>query len=229
MPDGEVRGAAIFAHCFTCSKNYKVIANIGKILNQGHFALFRFDFAGLGESKGEFSRTTFTSNVQDVVAASRWLESQGIDPTILMGHSLGGAAVLAAAEQLPKALAVAVLCAPSDTIHLKQYLPQEFGEDGTTELRIGGRPLRLAQGFVDDLDKHDIQKHVANLNRPLMIFHPTNDPTVPIQHAEKNFASAKHPKSFVTLPQADHLVSDQQSSQLVGRMVIEWVSQFLKD
>ncbi len=227
IPSGGTRRCVLFAHCFTCSKNYKVIANVGKILTQAGFGFLRFDFAGLGESKGDFSETTFSTNVQDVVGATRWLESEGMEPTLLMGHSLGGAAILTAAHEIPKAEGIAVVSTPSDTVHLKKYLPSDFGPDETTEIQIGNRPLRLGKSFVDDLNKHDIASHVANLNRPLMIFHPMHDQTVPIEHAEKNFATAKYPKCFVTLDKADHLVSEQRDSQMVGRMVVEWVSQFL--
>ena len=228
MPDEEPIGYALFAHCFTCGKSIAVIRNISKQLTAEGIALLRFDFTGLGQSGGEFAETTFTSNTADLVAAAKFLEREYKAPAILIGHSLGGAAVLAAAELIPSATCIATIGAPSDPVHVSHLLSDaEFGTCGIAEVNIGGRPIKIGKQFKSDLEDHDLIDGISKLKRPLMVFHSPIDTVVGIEHAEKIYKAAKHPKSFVSLGKADHLVSNAEDAYFLGHVLSAWAKYYI--
>lgn len=232
LPDeGEARHYGIFAHCFTCSKNYKGIRNISRAMAANGIAMFSFDFAGLGESEGEFSETNFTSNVKDLLAAAGYLKKHFQAPGILLGHSMGGAAVLHAAAKLETIKAIGVIGSPASTRHLRTKMPQVFDKierEGESEVKIGGIRFKLKRQFVRDLESHNMEQLVSNLDIPLIIVHSAADATVEIEHAEKLYDLARYPKALVTLDLADHLLSNQRDSQFVGEVISSWSSRYLK-
>ncbi|MCH8273451.1 MAG: alpha/beta hydrolase [Armatimonadetes bacterium] len=246
LPDGDIKGFGLFAHCFTCSKNYRVIHVIAKQLAKEGIALLRFDFTGLGESGGEFADTTFATNTRDLVAAANFLATEYEAPKLLAGHSLGGAAVLNAAHMVPSAKAVAVIGAPCSPEHVIRNLigpallsggdsPSPFRSDetgrageGHLEVSIGGRPFRISREFIDDLDQHDMEQRIANLGRPLMVFHSPVDTIVGVENAACIFEAARHPKSFVSLDTADHLVSDARDAEFLGHVLSAWAGYYLR-
>jgi putative redox protein len=229
-PDQEPKATVIFAHCFTCSKNLRVVSTITKILAELGFATFRFDFTGLGESDGDFANTNFSSNVDDLVAAYQHLKAQDLAPAILVGHSLGGAAVLQAAHHMPEVKAVATIGAPAHPEHVKKNFGlkvEDIKKDGEAEVRLGGRLFTIKKQFLDDLKKNRMQAFIRNLNRALMVFHSPIDNTVGIENASMIFMDAKHPKSFVSLDQADHLLTDNKDSMYVGKVLTAWAEKYI--
>lgn len=230
MPDDQPLGYAIFAHCFTCSKDLSVVVNVARQLNEASIAVLRFDFTGLGESEGEFATTSFSTNLQDLLAAGRFLEHKHQPPAMLIGHSLGGAAVLAAAGEMPTVTCVATIGAPSDPTHVRRHLAHaDFDEQGFADVSIGGRPFRIGRQFVDDLETHNLESDIAAMNRPLLIFHSPKDTVVSIDHAERIFKAARHPRSFVSLDQADHLVSNRRDAAFLGRLLAAWGQYYVTD
>lgn len=228
IPDEELIGYALFAHCFTCGKSLGVIRNIAKQLTAEGIALLRFDFTGLGQSQGEFAETTFTTNTSDLVAAAKFLEREYAAPAVLIGHSLGGTAVLAAAALIPSATCVATIGAPSDPVHVSHLLSgAAFGDGEIAEISIGGRPFKIGKQFIKDLEEHDLADRISKLNRPLMVFHSPIDTIVDIENAEKIFKAAKHPKSFVSLGKADHLVSRPEDAQFLGHVLSAWAGYYV--
>ena len=231
MPvDNQPIACALFAHCFTCTKNLKAIATISRALNREGIAVLRFDFTGLGESEGDFAETTFSSNIDDLVAAARFMEVEHEAPAILVGHSLGGAAVIQAASRLEYVKAVATIAAPYDPEHVKHVLEssiEEIEEQGTARVNIGGRPFTIKKQFLDDLEEQNVKDILANLKRALLIFHSPVDEIVGIDNAALIFEAAKHPKSFVSLDQADHLLSDPLDSAYVGTMLGAWARKYI--
>ncbi len=231
LPDNEKPTATVlFAHCFTCSKNLKVMSNITKILAELGFATFRFDFTGLGESDGEFANTNFSSNVGDLVAAYKYLEAEGNAPTILAGHSLGGAAVLQAAHQMEAVKAVTTIGAPAHPEHVRENFSMhldEIEEKGKAKVTLAGRQFTIKKQFLDDLKETKMAKFIKNLDRALMIFHSPIDNTVGIDNASMIFNAAKHPKSFVSLDQADHLLTDNNDSIYVGKVLATWAEKYI--
>ena len=228
--DGKARACALFAHCFTCSKDLKAAVNISRAMTQQGLAVLRFDFTGLGESEGDFAGTTFTSNVEDLVAASSFMEQEFDAPAILVGHSLGGAAVLQAAAQLPSVRAVATIGAPFDPAHVRNLfvdaLP-EIAAQGSAEVVLAGRRFTLGGAFVRDLEEHNVEATLAGLGRPLLIFHSPVDNTVGIENAARLYQAARHPKSFVSLDDADHLLLRERDSLYVGSVLSAWVMRYL--
>ena len=229
-PDGPVLAAALFAHCFTCGKDIVAARRIaGRLAAQG-IAVLRFDFTGLGHSGGEFANTTFSSNVADLEAAARRMEEIGLAPGLLIGHSLGGAAVLRAAAGIPSAKAVATIGAPFDpghvTDHFSQALPRIEAE-GEAEVILGGRPLRIGRGFVEDVSHARLEEAVARLDRALLVLHSPTDETVGIENASGLFLAARHPKSFVTLDGADHLVSRPGTAEYAAEVIAAWAGRYL--
>ncbi|MCG8605286.1 bifunctional alpha/beta hydrolase/OsmC family protein [bacterium] len=221
---------ALFAHCFTCSKNLRAVSNISRALNREGIAVLRFDFTGLGESEGDFAETNFSSNVTDLIAAANFLKLQYEAPRILIGHSLGGAAVLQAARQLPEVLAVATIGAPADPSHVSRLFSsslQEIEAKGNAEVILAGRPFTIKKQFLDDLESSKMENHIRNLKRSLLIFHSPVDNTMGIENAAKIFQAAKHPKSFVSLDQADHLLSSETDSLYVGSIIAAWSGKYL--
>ena len=221
---------ALFAHCFTCSKNYKGVARVSRALAAEGVAVLRLDFTGLGESEGDFADTTFSSNVDDLVSAAGHLGQHFKAPKILIGHSLGGAAVLQAAAQIPSVSAVATIASPATLDHLAGMLRSssaEIEETGEARVEIGGRPFRIREEFVKDLDGVNMREVVSNLGRALMVFHSPVDRTVGIEHATEIFRAAQHPKSFISLDTADHLLSNADDARFVGSMIASWARRFV--
>ena len=228
IPDENPIGFALFAHCFTCGKSLGVIRNISKQLTAEGIALLRFDFTGLGQSEGEFAKTTFTTNTADLVAAAKYLEREYAAPAVLIGHSLGGTAVLAAAALIPSATCVATIGAPSDPVHVSHLLTgAAFGDNDVAEISIGGRPFMIGRQFIEDLEKHDLADRISKLKRPLMVFHSPIDAIVGIENTEKIYKAAKHPKSFVSLGNADHLVSLPEDAQFLGHVLSAWAGYYV--
>ena len=230
-PVGPVRAAALFAHCFTCSKDLKAVRRISRSLVEEGIAVFSFDFTGLGESEGAFADTNFTSNVEDLEAAARFMESEVGAPALLVGHSLGGAAVLAAAHGLESVRAVATIGAPSDPAHLVTTLERaapELTAAGEAEVKLAGRTFRIKRQLLDDLKEQRLIELVSTLGRPLMIFHSPVDETVSVDHAAVLYKAARHPKSYVSLDMADHLLlKDPADAALVGKILAAWVERYL--
>ena len=228
--DGRPEAFALFAHCFTCTKNLKSINYISRALTRERVAVLRFDFTGLGESEGDFADTNFSTNISDLVAAAAFLESEYEAPKILIGHSLGGAAVLQAAGQIPSSKAVAVIGAPADPAHVMRHFAEHqetIALDGEAEIAIEGRPFRIKKQFLDDLGAVQMEKAVRNLRKALLVFHSPVDNTVSIDNAAKIFQYARHPKSFISLDQADHLLMNAEDARYVGAMIASWVRKYL--
>ncbi len=232
MPDRAPRAFALFAHCFTCSKNLKAATNIARAMNDAGIAVLRFDFTGLGQSEGAFEDTNFSSNVADLLAAAAWLEKEHRAPEILFGHSLGGTAVLQAGASIPSAVAVATIGSPADPEHVRHMLAgaeETLAKDGIADVQLGGRPFRIRKEFVDDLAAHDLPTAVASLRKAVLIMHAPLDDIVEIDNASALFIAAKHPKSFVSLDQADHLLSRSEDSRYVGEMLAAWATRYLPE
>ncbi len=230
LPEGPHLGTALFAHCFTCSKDIPAARRIaGRLAGMG-IAVLRFDFTGLGHSGGEFENTSFSSNVSDLVAAARYLESRNMAPGLLIGHSLGGAAVLRSAARIDSVKAVTTIGAPADPGHVTHNFAPALGEieaSGVAEVRLGGRPFRIRREFVEDVKRENLSDAVANLNRALLILHAPQDTTVGIENAAQIFRLAKHPKSFVTLDTADHLISNPEDAEYAAEVIASWVGRYL--
>lgn len=230
-PTGQARAFALFAHCFTCSKNLKAVTNIAKSLNDAGIAVLRFDFTGLGQSEGEFAATNFSSNVADLVAAAEYLEKNHRAPSILIGHSLGGTAVLQAAAEIPSAVAVATIGSPSRPSHIAAMLEDDRDEietSGEATVRLGGRPFTIRKQFLDDLELHALPERISQLRKALLIMHAPLDDIVEIDNASELFVHAKHPKSFVSLDDADHLLTREEDSRYAGRVLAAWSSRYLR-
>lgn len=229
-PDEEPVACAIFAHCFTCTKNLKAVNNISHALTQQGVAVLRFDFTGLGGSEGEFADTNFSTNVDDLVAAAEFLESEMEPPSILIGHSLGGAAVLCAAARIPAAKAVATIAAPADPAHVQKLLQsseQQIRETGEAQVLLSGRPFTIKKQFLDDLAQASADHAIANLKKALLVLHSPVDNVVGIENASQIYTAAKHPKSFLSLDQADHLLTDEADSRYVGAMIATWAEKYI--
>lgn len=230
-PGGVWQATAIFAHCFTCSRNIKAARNITRALADAGFAVLRFDFTGLGESEGDFADTSFSSNLDDLEDAAGWMAEQYAAPQLLVGHSLGGAAILAVVERLDSVRAVATLGAPADPAHVLKQLGSNLDNierDGSAEVSLAGRPFRIRQDFVEDARNHPLEVRLRKLRRALLVMHAPQDTTVSIDNAQRIFAAALHPKSFVSLDGADHLLSDEIDSRYAGTVIATWASHFVQ-
>lgn len=228
-PKGALRGTALFAHCFSCSKDILAAARVSEALITRGIAVLRFDFTGLGHSEGEFANTNFSSNVADLVRAADWLRSQNMAPDILIGHSLGGAAVIVAAEQIPEVKAVATIGAPADVEHVLHQFSGELDKiarDGEAEVTLAGRPFRIQQQFIEDAKGQNIRESAARLKRALLVLHSPLDQTVGIENANALFTAAKHPKSFVSLDNADHLLGRKQDAYYAAEVIGAWASRY---
>ncbi len=222
---------AVFAHCFTCTKNLNAVVNINRALAQEGIATLRFDFTGLGESEGDFSHTSFSSNVSDLIAAADFLKQEFDAPKLLIGHSLGGAAVLQAAKYIPSSIAVATIGAPSSLTHLARYLkPQQtaVATQGETEITLAGKTFTIRKQFLDDLERVPMHETIQDLNKALLLFHSPLDSIVGIENAAEIFQAARHPKSFISLDRADHLLSTREDSLYVGSVLAAWVRKYLE-
>ncbi|ADE16000.1 OsmC family protein [Nitrosococcus halophilus Nc 4] len=223
-------GYALFAHCFTCSKDFFAVTRISNTLAERGIAVLRFDFTGLGSSGGDFANTNFSSNIADLVQAASFMEEHYQAPRLLIGHSLGGAAVLAAAEEIPEILAVATISAPSDPAHVSHLFAKsisELEEQGEIEVQLAGRSFRIQKQFLDDIAEHNLLQKVKSLRKALMIFHGPKDTIVGIEHARHIFEAAKHPKSFVSLDDADHLLSRKKDAIFVANVLAAWAERYL--
>ncbi|WP_044206906.1 S9 family peptidase, partial [Flammeovirga sp. OC4] len=222
---------AIFAHCFTCSKNLNAVVNIAKALNAMGVAVLRFDFTGLGQSKGEFSETDFSSNVQDLIDVAEYLSKEYKAPKLMIGHSLGGAAAIYAGKQITSIEAIATIGAPSaphHVQHLFKHSIDEIKEKGKALVELGGRPFTISKQFIDDISSTDMEQIMATLRKPILITHSPQDTTVEIKNAAEIYGFAHHSKSFISLDGADHLLTKNKYSLYVGRMIAQWVSIYIE-
>jgi putative redox protein len=229
--DGRAKVLAVFAHCFTCNKNFSAIRNISHALTQQKIGVLSVDFTGLGESEGDFADTNFSSNIEDLLAVAQYLEQQHQAPQILIGHSLGGAAVIQAAAKLDSVKAVATIGAPADVPHVKHLFKQnlqEIEKAGEAEVNIGGRPFTIKKQFLDDLENNPTEELLNKLNRALLVMHSPQDMIVEIENAATIYKQARHPKSFITLDGADHLLSNKADSQYAGSIIATWASRYLE-
>jgi putative redox protein len=229
-PAGEAAAYALFAHCFTCGKDVLAAKRIAERLTGRGIAVVRFDFTGLGMSEGEFANTTFSSNVADLVAAANHLRTTHRAPALLIGHSLGGAAVLAAAGEVPEARAVVTIAAPSDpshVVHLFRDHAAAIRQKGEVEVTLAGRPFRIRREFLDDVAEQRLDRRIAGLRKALLIFHAPTDQIVGIENAGHIFTAAKHPKSFVSLDDADHLLSRRSDATYVANVIAAWAERYL--
>jgi len=229
-PEGAVRAVVLFAHCFTCGKDIRAARRIAEGFKAHGIAVLRFDFTGLGGSEGEFANTTFSSNVDDLVAAADHLREKLAAPAILIGHSLGGAAVLAAAHRIAEARAVATINAPSDPGHIAGLFRQHIDAiqaQGEVEVTLAGRPFRIRRALLDDIAEQKLTDRIKNLHKALLIFHSPTDDTVGIDNASHIFLAARHPKSFVSLADADHLLSRPSDAAYVANVVAAWAERYL--
>lgn len=232
LPDGRPRAYALFAHCFTCSKDVFAASRVSQGLAERGYAVLRFDFTGLGASEGEFANTNFSGNVSDLVRAADFLRQEFDAPKVLIGHSLGGAAVLAAAAQVPEAVAVATIGAPFDPGHVGHLLAAarpEIERRGEAEVVLAGRTFRIKKQFLDDIAASKLGDHIARLGKALIVFHAPRDQTVGIENAAQIFTAARHPKSFVSLDDADHLLSRRTDAIYVAEVLAAWASRYLPE
>lgn len=221
---------ALFTHCFTCSKNYKAVAHVSRTLAEQGIAVLRFDFTGLGESEGEFSETNFSSNVADILAAAEFLRQEYEAPQLLIGHSLGGTAVLEAAQHIPSSAAIVTIASPFEPAHLLRHIrdvKKDIESAGEAEVLISGRPFILKKRFLDDLIQGDMHTTLRELNKALLVLHSPVDTVISIDQAAQIFQAARHPKSFMSLDSADHLLSDRHDAMYVGSLIASWSKRYL--
>lgn len=229
-PDRQTTHAAIFAHCFTCSKDVSAAARISSMLAAHGLAVLRFDFTGLGDSEGEFAETNFTSNIYDLERAAEWLRTNDLVPSLLIGHSLGGAAVLAAATRIGEVKAVVTIGAPSDPAHIRHWFAHaedEIRGSGEAEVAIAGRTFRVQKQLLDDLEKHPLTDIIRGMDKALLIFHSPDDTVVDIRHARAIYEAARHPKSFISLAGADHMLSRRADADYAASVIAAWVDRYL--
>ncbi len=230
LPDNEVVGFALFAHCFTCNKNLTAVRTIGKALTKSGIAVLRFDFTGLGESEGDFESTNFSSNVEDLICAADFLRDNYMSPTLLIGHSLGGAAVVFASEHIDSVKAVVTIGAPSSPEHVSHLFKssiKEIEDKGEATLTIGGREFNIQKHFLDDINERNMDEKLKHLAKALLVMHSPQDTTVGIENAAAIYRAAWHPKSFISLDGADHLLSERKYSSYVGNIVATWAEYYI--
>lgn len=228
--DAEPVAFALFAHFFTGNKNFTAIRNLCKALTEKGIAVMRFDFTGLGESEGEFEDTNFSSNIEDLEAAAAFLKAEYQAPSILIGHSLGGAAVIFASVKIESVKAVATIAAPSDPHHVSHLFKQDIDEintNGKAQVTIAGRSFTIKKQFLEDIQGKNLAKIVREMRDPILLFHSPHDEIVGIDNAAEIYGWAMHPKSFVSLDGADHLLSDERDSVYVGRMIAAWANRYI--
>lgn len=232
LPDaGAPHTFALFAHCFTCTKNVKAAVIIADSLSQQGIAVLRFDFTGLGQSEGDFANTNFSSNVQDLLHAANYLESEYRAPAILVGHSLGGTACLAVAKQIDSVRAVATIGSPADAEHVLGLLESDLEtieQQGEARVQLGGLPFKIRKDFVDDIRSQNVRDGIHTLGRALLVMHSAVDRVVPIEEAARIYTSALHPKSFVSLDDADHMLSNERDSRYAGQVLAAWASRYIE-
>lgn len=226
----EPHNFAVFAHCFTCNKNLLAVKNISRALTSKGFAVLRFDFTGLGESDGDFSDTNFSGNVEDLVSAATYLETNYKSPTLIVGHSLGGAAAIFAAIQIDSIKAVATVAAPSNPKHVQKLLYSSLDEiqaTGKAIVNLSGRDFTIKKQFIDDLEANGLSLATKNLRKPLLVMHSPQDTIVNIKNAEEIYKAAHHPKSFISLDGADHLLANKADSIYVGNVIAGWAKRYV--
>ncbi|MFL6792735.1 MAG: alpha/beta fold hydrolase [Bradyrhizobium sp.] len=230
-PDGEIKANALFAHCFTCGKDVLAAKRIAVALAAKGVAVLRFDFTGLGSSEGDFANSTFSSNVADLVRAADHMRETRKAPALLIGHSLGGAAILAAASHIPEAKAVVTIAAPSDPTHVTHLFKDRIEyirQHGEVEVSLAGRPFRIKREFIDDIAEHRLMEQLPKLHRALLIMHSPTDDIVGIDNATRIFVAARHPKSFVSLADADHLLSGKRDATYAADVIAAWAERYLQ-
>lgn len=221
---------ALFAHCFTCSKNLNAVKNISDALTSNGFGLIRFDFTGLGESEGDFADTNFSSNVEDVLSACKYVDEAFEPPKLMIGHSLGGAAAIYAGKAIPSIQAVATIGAPADPSHVSHLLmdsQEEINEKGTAEVELAGRRFTIKKQFLDDINDKNMKQVIGSFGKALLVMHSPQDDTVGIDNASKIFFAAKHPRSFVSLDGADHLLTKKEDSIYAGNVISNWALRYI--
>ncbi|MEP2281201.1 bifunctional alpha/beta hydrolase/OsmC family protein [Maribacter sp.] len=226
----EAHSYAIFAHCFTCNKNFSAVRNISRALVSRGIAVLRFDFTGLGESEGEFEETNFSSNVSDLIEAAKFLEQNYKAPSLLVGHSLGGAAVIFAASQLDAVVAVTTIGAPSSPAHVQHLFKSnvdEINTMGKAKVNIGGRDFTIKKDFIDDIQSKPMKEVLKNMRKPYLVIHSPQDTIVGIENAKELYQYAHHPKSFISIDKADHLLMDNEDSTYVGNVIAGWAERYL--
>ena len=229
-PAGKPRAFALFAHCFSCSKNSLAATRIARHLTDHRIAVLRFDFTGLGASEGDFANTNFTSNVQDLIAAAKFMQDEYGSADLLIGHSLGGAAALVAANQLPNVKAVATIGAPSDAEHVLHHIAPHLDDietEGKADVMIAGRAFTIQDQFVKDVREANVLNAARDLKKPLLILHAPFDETVGVDHAEALFVASRHPKSYVSLDRADHLLTDEDDSEFAADVIAAWAERYV--
>ncbi|MGU5600631.1 bifunctional alpha/beta hydrolase/OsmC family protein, partial [Aeromonas veronii] len=230
-PEGTPRGWAIFAHCFTCGKDSRAAVYISRALSRAGIGVLRFDFAGTGISGGSGEPVSFASDVEDLRAAAKAMAAAGMSPSLLVGHSLGGTAAIVAAAELPDIAAVATIGAPADLQHiLRLFGPNDLdtiASEGEASVEIAGRPFLIRRGFLEAVEGIDVEKAIASLRRPVLVMHSPLDQVVGIDHASRIFVASRHPKSFISLDNADHLLTDVADANYAAAMVAVWASRFL--
>lgn len=230
-PGGAYRATAVFAHCFTCGRQVLASREISRALAEAGFAVLRFDFTGLGESEGDFADTTFSSNLDDLEDAAGFLAEHHSAPQLLVGHSLGGAAALAVAQRIDSVRAVATIAAPSNATNVLKHFDEALetiAENGSAEVELAGRTFRIRHDFVEDARSHDLEERLGRLDRALLVMHSPLDRTVSVDHAQRIFAAARHPKSFVSLDRADHLLSRREDAHYAAGVIAAWAGRFLQ-
>ncbi len=231
VPEGAPKGGVVLAHCFTCSKSLKVTRSLATGIEDGGYAVLRFDFTGLGESEGDFADTSVTSNIGDLEAAARHLEERGLGPCAMVGHSLGGAATLLAAGNVPTARAVVAVAAPFSPDHVRHLFAEDDVEralaSGRVTVRIAGRPFRISAEFFHDLERHCSPERIAALARPLLVVHGTADRVVGIEEGERIFAAARQPRWFAAIPDGDHLFVQHQHAERAAAAIVTFLDTVL--
>lgn len=230
-PTSGARANVLFAHCFTCTKQIGTATRISRALAARGFGVLRFDFTGLGSSEGDFANTNFSSNVEDLVCAADHLRAHYSAPAILIGHSLGGTAVLAAAAHIPEASALVTIAAPSDPAHVAGLLAEQLEAihtQGYAQVEIAGQRFTIKRQFLDDLQQHPLEQSLKQLQRALLVFHSPVDEVVDIEHARAIYAAARHPKSFISLDRADHMLSDPRDAQYVAETLAAWARRYIE-
>lgn len=230
LPEGDPKAYALFAHCFTCTKDIFAASRIAEGLNANGIAVLRFDFTGLGASEGEFANTNFTSNVGDLVAAANYMRDNFAAPRIIIGHSLGGAAVLAAAGDIAEIECVCTIGAPADPHHVALNFKNDIDRimaDGEADVTLVGRPFKIKKQFLEDIEGQKLSEKIGKLDRALLVFHSPMDATVGIENAQEIYLAAKHPKSFVSLDTADHLLSKRADAVYCANVIAAWAERYL--
>lgn len=230
VPDTKPTAYVLFAHCFTCGKDMPAASRIARSLVEANYAVLRFDFTGLGGSDGDFSNTNFSSNVGDLVSAANFLRDNYEAPQLLVGHSLGGTAVLMAAKHIPESKGVVTIASPADPEHVSAQFMCDISKietEGEAEVLLAGRSFTIKKQFLDDIRTSLEPENLASLKRALLVFHSPTDSSVSIDEAEKIYKSARHPKSFVSLSGADHLLSRREDSAYVASVIAAWATRYL--